>query len=202
MRTRYPDKRVIGLTGGMGTGKTTVARMFAASGAEVIDADRIAHGMLRKGGAAYTEIVRSFGKSVLSADGTIDRRALGRKAFRSGRAKGTLESILHPRILRRIDEKVRQSRKKLVVIDAPLLYETGMEHRVDKVLVVTASRRTQISRCAARTGLSRGEILSRIAAQLPLKRKVRSADFIIDNDGTLQETKAQMESIRRSVWKS
>lgn len=202
MRTLYPDKRVIGLTGSVGTGKTTVARMFAEAGADVIDADRIAHGLLRRGSAAYTEIVRHFGNAVLAADGAIDRSVLGERVFRSRRARATLERIVHPRILRRINEKVRGSRKKLVIIDAPLLYETGMEHRVDKVLVVTASRRTQISRCAARTGLSRREILSRIAAQLPLKEKVRLADFVIDNDGTLKETKAQMESIRRSVWKS
>lgn len=202
MRKQQRDKRVIGLTGGVGTGKTTVAAMFRGGGAFIIDADRIAHAQLARGTPAYREIVRTFGKGILGRGGIVDRRRLGKLVFGEKRLREELNAILHPRIIRRIREKIARSRKRFVVVDAPLLFETGLEKSVDLVIVVTASRSAQIRRCEARTGLSREEILPRIAAQLPLKDKVRSADFIIDNNGTLSKTKEQVDSIRRNLWRS
>lgn len=202
MKKPLRDKLVVGLTGGVGTGKTTVARMFREAGAEIVDADRIARGLLARDAASRREIVRAFGRGILGSGGRIDRRLLGRRVFGDGRLRKKLNAILHPRIIRRIKEKVLRSKKCVVVIDAPLLFETGLEKSVDAVIVVTASRETQARRYMARTGLSRGETLSRIASQLPLTEKIRSADFIINNNGTLKQTKEQVESIRRSVWRS
>jgi dephospho-CoA kinase len=202
MKARSASKKVIGLTGGVGTGKTTVARMFRREGAAVIDADKVARAMVRPGSPAIRKIARQFDRGVVTPRGTLDRRRLGELVFGDSRLRKRLERILHPLILKDIREKARDSRKALVVIDAPLLFETGLEKSVDAVVVVRTSPRTQVRRAMARTGLSRGEILSRIAAQLPLKDKVRSADFVIDNNGTLQQTEKQVKVIRRSVWRS
>lgn len=199
---RSVPKTVIGLTGGVGTGKSTVAGMFRAAGARVIDADRIARALVVPGTTAYRAIVKRFGKGIVAERGAIDRAALGRLVFEDAGLRKELTAILHPAIIRRIKEEVRAVTKGLVVIDAPLLYETGLHKNVDAVVVVKASREAQVRRCNARSGLSREETLSRIAAQLPLKEKVRSADYVIDNNGTLRQTEKQVELLRRNVWKS
>jgi dephospho-CoA kinase len=202
MRKPCRGKRVIGLTGSVGTGKTTVARMFGRGGAGVIDADRIARELLKPGTAAYRETVNIFGEGIIGRGGAIERRKLGALVFGEKALRRTLNGILHPRIIRRIKERLARARRRLVVIDAPLLYETGLEKTVDAVVVVAASRSEQIRRSRAKTGLSRREILSRIASQAPLKEKIRSADFVIDNNGTRKQTQAQVDSIRRSLWRS
>jgi dephospho-CoA kinase len=202
MKKQSPDKLVIGLTGGVGTGKTTAARMFKQAGADVIDADRIVHGFLARGSTAYREIVKVFGAEILLQNGEINRRDLGKLVFKDRRLRKKLERILHPRVKRRINELIKLSRKKLVIVDAPLLYEAGMERSMDKVVVVVASSDTQMRRCRSRKGFSKEEIISRIASQLPLKDKIRSADFVIDNNGTRTHTHAQVELIRRSLWRS
>ncbi len=202
MRRPRRDKLIIGLTGGVGTGKSTVAAMLRRSGACVLDADRIGHRLISRGTPAYRRIVRTFGTGILGRGGAIDRRKLGRLVFKEKRLRKALEAILHPAIIRAIRDDAARCGKRLVVVDAPLLFETGLQKDVDLTVVVTASRGTQIRRCAARTGLSREEILSRMAAQMPLERKVRSADFIIDNNGSLEKTKSQVDSLRRSLWRS
>lgn len=202
MKKRPAGKKIIGLTGGPGTGKSTVAAMFRRKGVRVIDADRIAHSLVAPGSAGYRAVVREFGSGILASDGRIDRRRLGQRIFSERRHRDKLNAILHPRIIRRIKAAANAAEEPIVVIDAPLLFETGLEKTVDTVIVVTASRRKQIERLKVRTGLSRKDILCRIAAQLPLKEKAGKADFVIDNNGTVRQTKEKMESIRRIIWKS
>ena len=194
MKRRAPGKKVVvGLTGGMGTGKTTVCRMFRSMGARVIDADRIAHAALKPRSRTGAAVAKAFG--------TIDRKALGRIVFADPRLRRKLESIVHPYIIRRVLEEAGGA-GGLVVIDAPLLFETGLDGKVDTTAVVTASRKNQLKRLHAKTGLSAPELTARIRSQMPLSQKVRLADFIIDNNGPLQQTKKQVESLRRNVWKS
>jgi len=177
MKKRVPAKKiVIGLTGGVGTGKTTVSRMFRSMGARVIDADRIAHSLLAPGSKVCAQVKKEFG--------TVDRRALGRAVFADARKRKVLESIIHPFIIRRILEKARAA-GGMVVIDAPLLFETGLAEKVDTVAVVTASRENQLKRLRTKTGLAAKELAARIRCQMPLSQKVRRADFIIDNNGPL-----------------
>lgn len=202
MTKPYPVKRILGLTGGPGTGKSTVAALLKKSGAEVVDADRIARELVGPGKPALREIVSCFGRDVLDRRGRLDRRALGAKVFRDSRLRKKLERILHPRILREARAQAKRSLKPLVVIDAPLLFETGLDGDVEKVVVVKASRQKQMERLVRKTGLPREELRSRIAAQMPLNAKIRKADFIIDNNGTFEQTKKQVDLLRRKVWRS
>jgi dephospho-CoA kinase len=167
--------------------------MFRSLGCRVIDADRIARGMLKPASPVCAQVKKEFG--------TTDRKALGRLVFADRRRRKKLESIVHPHIIRRILEEARGA-GGLVVIDAPLLFETRLAEKVDTVCVVTASRENQLKRLKEKTGLTAGELAQRIRSQMPLSQKVRRADFIIDNNGSLHQTRKQVESIRRHVWKS
>jgi dephospho-CoA kinase len=204
MKTRAKDRKrvVIGLTGSFGTGKTTVAGMLRACGARVIDADTIGHGLLKKGTRVYTRIVRRFGSGVLAADKTIDRRALSAVVFASRTRLRQLNRIIHPEIIRIIKKEISKVRKGVVVLDAPLLIETGFHRQVDKLVVVTSSQGRQICRLQARAPLSKAAIVRRIRSQIPLQDKIRVADFVIDNNGTRKDLRKQVTEIRRQWWTS
>ena len=193
---------VIGLTGGLATGKTTVAGMLARYGAKVIDADAIGHGLLEQGTRVYGAIVRCFGPGVLTADKAIDRRALSQIVFSDKARLQKLNSIIHPEIIRIVKKEIAKVRKGVVVLDAPLLVETGFYRNVDKVVVVTSSQARQIQRLQERLRLSRREILKRIRSQMPLSDKVRVADFVIDNNGTRNDLRKTVTQIRRMWWTS
>jgi dephospho-CoA kinase len=204
MKLRAKDHKriVIGLTGGFGTGKTTVAAMLRRCGARVIDADAIGHGLLRKRTGVYAAIVRRFGSGVLAADKTIDRGALARVVFADRARLRQLNRIIHPEIIRIIKKEVSKVRKGVVVVDAPLLMETGFHRDVDKLVVVTSGFETRIRRIQARASLSKAAIVQRIRAQIPLQAKVRAADFVIDNNGTRTDLRKQVTQIRRMWWTS
>jgi len=188
---------IIGLTGSIGTGKTFVASVFRSLGAEVLDADRIAHGVIRRPTAAYRKIVRIFGPGILDSRGNIDRKKLGRIVFADRKKLRKLDRIVHPEVIRVIKKRAAGAGKgSVVVIDAPLLVEAGLDRMVDALVVVTSSRKAQIDRCRKKSGLAESEVLKRIASQIPLKEKVRRADFIIDNNGTKTKTR----KLVRSVW--
>ena len=191
----------IGITGSFGTGKTTVAKLFAKLGAQVIDADRLAHILIKKGGREYKRIVAVFGKRVLSGSGEIDRKKLAEIAFSRRSAMQKLCKVVHPPVIKEIKKRIAAGkiRRQLLVIDAPLLIEAGLRSAVDKLVVVTASKGNQLKRIKNRTGLSRAEILRRIKAQLPLKRKIHLANFIVDNDASLAFTKKQVKRIWREI---
>lgn len=175
---------LIGLTGGVASGKSTVAKMFKQCGAIVIDADELARAAVQPGKPAWRDIVRRFGKSVLNADRTINRETLGQIVFRDRRKLRQLERIIHPRVareqIRRTKQAVRRDHHAVVVYDVPLLFEAGIDKRVDKIIVVTADRETQVARLKKRNGLTRAEALRRIKSQMPLARKRRLADYVLD----------------------
>jgi len=191
------SKKVIGLTGGFGTGKSTVAEMFKAQGCRVIDADRIGRELIAPGGAAYKEIIRVFGGGIAAKDGRINRAKLGRIVFADRKVLERFNRIMHPRIIAEMKRQIKDAKEDVVVLDAPLLLETGLDRSVDVIVVVRASLDNQIKRLRKRTGLSTPQIIARIQSQLPLQKKLGLADFVIDNNGTIQDTRKQVALIRR-----
>jgi dephospho-CoA kinase len=180
---------LVGLTGGVATGKSTVARMFKQCGAIVIDADELARDVVRPGKPAWRAIVKTFGKTVLTLDRTINRQALSAIVFRNRAKLRRLERIIHPRVAREQSRLTRQAARKdpkaVVIYDVPLLFEAGIDKRVDKIIVVAADRNTQIARLKSRNGLSYAEALRRIRNQMPLAEKVQRADHVLQ--GTLSQ---------------
>lgn len=186
---------VIGLTGNIGTGKSAVLAMLRDLGADTIDADAVAHEVMRPGQPAHTGIVQAFGSDILAADGTIDRARLGAIVFRDAAALAQLEGIVHPAVFARMQTLVRGSRQPVVVIEAIKLLEAGYSITLcDVIWVVTSPRAQQISRLMQSRDLSQAEAELRIDAQPPQADKVRRADVVIDNSGTLDETRQQVEA--------
>jgi len=190
--------KVIGLTGGFGTGKTTVAEMLHALGAEVIDADRIARQLLRPQEKVYRKIVFLFGNKILKKGSLqIERKKLARIVFQNKLALKKLNKIIHPEVIRIIKGKLKKIKKKFVVIDAPLLLEAGLEKDVDILVVVKADNAKQIKRLKLKFGLAEEEIKKRIAQQMPLGEKIKKADFLIDNNGSKRQTRKSVERLWR-----
>jgi len=178
---------LVGLTGGVATGKSTVAEMFKQCGAVVIDADQLARDVVEPGKPAWREIVKTFGKTILNPDRSLNRQALGAIVFRHPAKRRALEHIIHPRVAREQTKLTKQAARvdphAVVIYDVPLLFEAGIDKRVDHTIVVTADRNTQIARLKKRNDLSRPEALRRIRSQMPLEKKVRRADYVLN--GTL-----------------
>ena len=178
---------VVGLTGGVATGKSTVAKMFKQCGAVVIDADQLARDVVKPGMAAWRVIVTLFGTTVLNQDRSLDRQALGSIVFHNPKKRRQLERIIHPRVAREQQRLVRRIAKgkprAVVIYEVPLLFEAGVDKRVDKIIVVTADRETQIARMKKRNHLSRTEAIRRIRSQMPLAKKIQQADHVLN--GTL-----------------
>jgi dephospho-CoA kinase len=174
---------LVGLTGGVATGKSTVAKMLKRCGAVVIDADELARDVVTPGKPAWREIVKTFGKTVLNADRTLNRRELGAVVFGNRTKLRRLEHIIHPRVAREQARLTKQAAQKdphaVVIYDVPLLFEAGVDKRVDKVIVVTANRETQIARLKKRNGLTRAEAIRRINSQMPLAKKIQRADHVL-----------------------
>lgn len=185
--------RIIGLTGGIASGKSLVSQTLKGLGITVIDADDISHEILAHDTSIRQEVVRTFGKEVLNEEGDIDRVKLGRIVFfQDPEARKALEAILHPPIQEEMWKRARESKSNDVVLDIPLLIETGASERVDLLVVVYATRELQVQRLMARDGISRQEAMSRIDTQLPLEQKVSSAHYIINNTGSVKETEEQV----------
>lgn len=189
--------KVLGLTGGIGTGKSTVARMFAARGVPVVDADALARVVVAPGLPAQADIAAAW-PEVIAADGGIDRKRLGEIVFADPAARVRLQAITHPRIQTASAERLAAlaaAGHRLALYEAPLLVESGRQRDFDGLIVVTASEATQIARVRARDGLSQAQAEARIRAQLPTADKVRLATFVIDNDGDLTRTEAAVEAL-------
>ena len=193
----------VGLTGGLASGKSLVAGMLRELGAAVVDADRIAREVLAPGGPAYPDVVREFGPEIVAADGTIDRPRLGARIFADPAARAQLNRLTHPHIRRRmVEEAARLAARpetQAIVFDIPLLLDTtdGREFDLDGIVVVAAPDALRLRRVAARDGLSPEEARRRLDAQVPLAEKIARADWVIDNGGTLEATRAQVERLWR-----
>jgi len=189
----------VGLTGGVASGKSTVARVFRRQGAVVIDADVLARRLVRPGGEVWRKIVACFGEEVLREDGAIDRPRLAGIVFSDPEKRQVLEGILHPPILhlaRRVTAKLgRLIPGAVVVWDFPLLFEAGLQAEMDKIVVVACSDDLQLKRLMLRDGLSEAEARARICAQWPLERKMAQADFVIRNEGSLAEVWAEASQV-------
>ncbi len=194
---------VAGLTGGIASGKTTVARMFAEEGAHVIDIDEISRFVVEPHKPAWQDIVGYFGETLLRDDWTVDRNRLGRIVFADPIKRKKLERMVHPRILKEYEERLRtiikKNRQAVVIADVPLLMETDMRHWFEKVIVVYIPPESQIMRLVQRNGLSRQAARDRLNSQMPIEEKVRRADFVIDNRGSLEETRRQVRRVYQTL---
>ena len=191
----------IGLTGGIGSGKSTVARLFQERGAYIIDIDAIAHLVEKPGGMVWNRIVESFGRKILNKDNTIDREVLGGIVFRDYQKLEKLNSIVHPAILdewrRRLGDIGSKDENAVVISDIPLLIEVGWHRAVDMMILVYTSPDVQAERIMERNGYSYEETEDRLRSQMPVDEKIPFADFVINNEGTLEETKTIVDM----VWK-
>lgn len=184
---------LVGLTGGIGSGKSTVARLLERRGAAVIDADQLAREAIAKGTPGFERVVEAFGSEILRPDGDLDRSALAARIFADPAQKATLEAIVHPEVARRFGELVDDYRasERIVVYVTPLLVELGLAPAFDVVVVVTASPHLRVSRVASERGLSPDDVRGRMAAQATDDQRVEVADVLIDNDGSLAELERQ-----------
>ena len=197
--------RVVGLTGGIGTGKSTVSRMLAELGATVIDSDAIVHELQAPGAPMLRELAAEFGERILRPDGSLDRAALGDLVFRDEAARKRLNAIVHPGVGRETARRLAaalEAKVALVVLDIPLLYETRHQGTASRtnlgaqaVIVVYAPRALQIRRQVERNTYGEDEAARRVDAQLPIDEKRALADYVIDNSGSLEETRRQVEAL-------
>jgi dephospho-CoA kinase len=198
----------IGLTGGIATGKSSVGRMFAELGVHTIDADEIAHDLMRPGEKVYDEIVRRFGPEILNADKTIDRGRLAELAFDSKRPRiYELNSLIHPGVIERyqkwMEEIGRREPNAIAMLEAALLLEAGLRRSFDKVIVVSCKPQQRIERWEKRLKVdpetAKHEVTRRMRAQAPDEAKIQAADFVVDNSGSVEDTRKQVQKIHEAL---
>ena len=202
MRKPKKNKFVLGVTGNIACGKSTVAGMFKTKDCLLIDADCLGHDLLLAGTGVYRKIIKSFGPGILNPDHSIDRAKLSKIVFAKKAALTKLNGIVHPELIRQIKWLIRNSNKRMIILDAALIVEAGLMSMVDKLVVVTAQRKQQILRSQKSLGRAEKQVISIMKSQISQKAKSRFADFIIDNGRQLSETQQQVSKIRRQVWKS
>jgi len=194
---------LVGLTGSIATGKSTVSRMFAHLGARVLDADLLAREVVMPGQPAYLKIVEEFGQSVVQEDGTLDRKGLGAIVFAAPARRKRLEEITHPaiaarqqRILSVLEEEAFEG---IVIWDVALLFETGGVAKVDRVVVVYADPETEVARLIARDGMAEADARARIASQMPVAEKAKRAHYVIDNSGDRAHSEGQVKAVYEAL---
>jgi dephospho-CoA kinase len=196
---------IVGLTGGVASGKTTVSQVLKEEGAYIIDADQTARELVQPHTPAWKELVRAFGKDILREDGSIHRKKLADKVFADLRQRKLLNKILHPRIRKEMERRAKAIGQKdpeaIVVIDAPLLVELGDHRKMDKLIVVTSTQTQQIKRLKKRDGISPEEARRIFSSQMPVEEKVKLADFVIRNEGSFQETKEKTRKVFQDLKK-
>lgn len=193
---------VFGLTGGIGSGKSTVANFWRSQGLAVVDADQLAREVVAPGAPALAEIERAFGPEVLDSKGALDRSRLGAIVFGDPAARQRLESIVHPRVRQAAQARwnaLAAEGRRLACYEVPLLFETGQEDSYRPVVVVQVSPHTQLERVLARDGLGPAAAQARVDAQIPLATKAARADYVIHNDGSLEETLAAARDVLTAI---
>ena len=196
----------VGLTGGVACGKSTVGEMFVARGAKLIKADEIAHQLMRPGQPVYQEVVQRFGRGIVGEDGTIDRQKLARAAFGGGRVE-ELNRLVHPAVIvhqeRWMEEEAARHRDAVVIVEAALILEAGVQKRFDKIIMVTCRPEQKAARFAERQGIAneaaRQEVERLQAAQRSDGEKIRAADYVIDNSGSRAQTERQVDRLFREL---
>ena len=190
---------IAGLTGGIASGKSTVSVFFADAGAHIIDADKIAREVVKKGTPAYEEIISFFGPTILLANGEIDRKRLGDIIFNDPEKKTRLDAIVHPRVFACSAEKISQiasqSPEAVVILDIPLLFEAGMRSDLAEVIVVYVPEPIQLMRLVERDGIDEGAAMARIRSQMPIDEKRKRATVVIDNSGSLYASRRQAQDV-------
>ena len=196
---------ILGVTGGIASGKSAVTKIFRSLGAAVVSADELAREAVRPGSDTLRRLVERFGRQILLPDGTLDRKALAARIFADPRQREELNRITHPAVAALSVERLGQlaaSGERLIVYEAPLLFEAGAEHRVDAVLVVRVDPLLQLKRLMDRDGICEKEARDRVASQMPQEEKVARADYVIDNSGSPEETEAQVRNLFRRLTHS
>ena len=190
--------KVIGLTGGIGSGKSTVSQFLAELGAIIVDADKVGHEALKPGSEVWQQVVNEFGESIVVSNGAIDRAKLGELVFGNSEARERLNRIMHPPMYNMVKAQLEEYRRKgvkVVVLEAPLLLESGWTSLVNEVWVTVAPEATVLKRLRERSGLSEQEARARIHSQLPTEERIKHADVVIDTDGSLDELKARVNEL-------
>lgn len=201
---------IVGLTGGIVSGKNTVAKMFKDLGAKIVDADELGHKVILPHKPAWEKIIKLFGKDLLKEDLKIDRKKLGRIVFNNQKLLKKLNEITHPEIIKLIRKEIslvknktlKNRKEKILIINAALIYEAKIDNLMDKIIVVYIDKTEQIKRLVKRDNLSAEEALKRIKSQTPLKEKVKMADYVIDNSNSLDKTREQVETIWQNLVSS
>jgi dephospho-CoA kinase len=190
---------IVGLTGGVASGKTAISQILKEEGAYLIDADQIARELVQPHTATWNELIKVFGKEILQEDGSIHRKRLAAKVFSDPEQRNLLNQILHPRITAEMNRRVKEIGQKdpnaIVVIDAALLIELGDHREMDKVIVVTSTEKQQIERLKKRDGVDQEEAQRILFSQMPLEEKLKVADFVIQNEGSFEETRRRVKEI-------
>jgi len=194
---------VVGITGSFGTGKSTVARIFSSLGAKVINADEIVHKIIGSNNKVSKKIIKAFGKGILDKNlRKIDRRKLGKIVFQKQESLKKLCKIIHPEVIKIIKKQLNAFKKnKCIVIDVPLLIEANLLDIVDRLIVVKASKENQIKRIKKKMNLSKNQIQRRINAQMSLSKKIKLADYVVNNNKNISFTKSQVRDIYKELFK-
>lgn len=191
---------MVGLTGGIGTGKSTALNEFSRMGARTLSLDRLARDLARRGSSGFLKVVRAFGPKVVGEGGELDRRELGRRVFSNRTERRRLERLLHPMILREMRRWMEKGKKTrgLSVVDVPLLFEKKLERHFDATFLVAAEKKAQMKRVVQRDGLTPAQARRRLEAQMPQKAKARLADVVVDNNGSKKSFKSALRTYYRA----
>jgi dephospho-CoA kinase len=196
---------IVGLTGGVASGKTAVSQVLKEEGAYIIDADQIARELVEPHRPAWSELIKAFGQEILQEDGSIQRKKLADKVFVDPKQRKLLNQILHPRIKEEMDRRTKEIGEKdpqaIVVIDAPLMIELGNHREMDKLIVVTSTQTQQIERLKDRDRTNTEEALRIVFSQMPLEEKLKFADYVIRNEGSMEETRKRAKEVYQELKK-
>lgn len=188
-------KQIIGLTGSIATGKTSVSQFLRSLNYEVIDADEISRNLLQVNGKCYDEVIATFGRKYLKNDLSIDRLKLGKLIFNDKNAKKKLEAIIHPQVIEESLRQIEESEDEIIFLSVPLLFESKMDKLCDKIICVFVSYETQIKRLMERDKITKEEAINKINAQMPIISKLAKSDYVVDNNDTLHKTYQQVLKI-------